>query len=214
MSLQPAEEKKKKLTQQSDLKLRASNQGGRAMAKPRGGGGGGGLLDLEGHYAFYGAYHSNPVNVGIHELFVWPIFLTALMLLHLTAPSAHAAGIGAAVYAAYYFLLDRRAGALAALLCYLCWAASGALAARLGFSVGWKVRGKKRRPFPSILDLARPISCLLCLDFYNQLQLVGCLDFGIHGGKLGFYNQLQLVSFLEYRCLDFGIQGEIVSPSD
>jgi hypothetical protein len=184
------------------------------MAKPRGGGGGGGLLDLEGHYAFYGAYHSNPVNVGIHELFVWPIFLTALMLLHLTAPSAHAAGIGAAVYAAYYFLLDRRAGALAALLCYLCWAASGTLAARLGFSVGWKVRGKKRRPFPSILDLARPISCLLCLDFYNQLQLVGCLDFGIHGGKLGFYNQLQLVSFLEYRCLDFGIQGEIVSPSD
>jgi len=173
------------------------------MAKPRGGG----LLDLEGRYAFYGAYHSNPVNVGIHELFVWPIFLTALMLLHLTAPSAHAAGIGAAVYAAYYFLLDRRAGALAALLCYLCWAASGALAARLGFSVGWKVRGEKRRPFASILDLARPISCLLCLDFYNQLQLVAfleyrCLDFGIHGGKLDFCNQLQLVSFLEYRCLD------------
>lgn len=107
------------------------------MAKPRGGGG---LLDLEGHYAFYGAYHSNPVNVGIHELFVWPIFLTALMLLHLTAPSTHAAGISAAVYAAYYFLLDRRAGALAALFCYLCWAASGALSARLGFSVGWKVR--------------------------------------------------------------------------
>ena len=108
------------------------------MAKPSGGGGGG-LLDLERHYAFYGAYHSNPVNVGIHELFVWPILLTAFLLLHLTAPFAHAAGIGAAVYGTYYFLLDRRAGALAALLCFLCWAASGALAARLGFSVGWKV---------------------------------------------------------------------------
>ncbi|KAL6634618.1 hypothetical protein ACP70R_027289 [Stipagrostis hirtigluma subsp. patula] len=108
------------------------------MAKPRGGGGGGGLLDLEGHYAFYGAYHSNPVNVGIHELFVWPILFTAMMLLHLTAPFPHAAGIGAAVYGTYYFLLDRRAGALAALLVFLCWAVSGALAARLGFSVGWK----------------------------------------------------------------------------
>jgi uncharacterized membrane protein YGL010W len=108
------------------------------MAKPRGGG----LLDLEGHYAFYGAYHSNPVNVGIHEVFVWPIFLTGLMLLHLTAPSSHAAGIGAAIYSAYYFLLDRRAGALGAFLCFLCWAASGALATRLGFSVGWKVGGK------------------------------------------------------------------------
>ncbi|GJN21424.1 hypothetical protein PR202_gb08896 [Eleusine coracana subsp. coracana] len=110
------------------------------MAKPRGGGGG--LFDLEGHYAFYGAYHSNAVNVGIHEVFVWPIFLTGLMLLHLTAPFAHAAGIGAAIYGAYYFLLDRRAGALAAFLCFLCWAVSGALATRLGFSVGWKVRGK------------------------------------------------------------------------
>lgn len=117
---------------------------------------GGGLLDLEGHYAFYGAYHSNPVNVGIHELFVWPIFLTALLLLHLTAPFAHAAGIGAAVYGAYYFLLDRRAGALAALLCFLCWAASGALATRLGFSVGWKVRrgNELRPPFASIVGLS------------------------------------------------------------
>jgi hypothetical protein len=57
----------------------------------RGGGGVGGVLDLERHFAFYGAYHSNPVNVFIHALFVWPIFLTALLLLHLTAPSLHAA---------------------------------------------------------------------------------------------------------------------------
>ncbi|KAF0928998.1 hypothetical protein E2562_011086 [Oryza meyeriana var. granulata] len=106
------------------------------MAKPRGGGG---LLDLERHFAFYGAYHSNAVNVFIHTLFVWPIFLTALLLLHLTSPFAHAAAAGAAVYGAFYILLDRRAGVLAALLCFLCWAASGALAARLGFSAGWKV---------------------------------------------------------------------------
>ncbi|KAJ1279685.1 hypothetical protein BS78_04G173500 [Paspalum vaginatum] len=53
------------------------------MAKPDG------LLYLEGHYASYSAYHSNAVNVGIHELVVWPIFLTAIMLLHLAAPFEH-----------------------------------------------------------------------------------------------------------------------------
>ncbi|KAG8071190.1 hypothetical protein GUJ93_ZPchr0006g43877 [Zizania palustris] len=104
------------------------------MAKPRGGG----LLDLERHFAFYGAYHSNPVNVFIHVLFVWPIFLTAVMLVHLTAPFPHAAAAGAAVYGTFYLFLDRRSGALAALLCFLCWAASGALASRLGYSAGWK----------------------------------------------------------------------------
>ncbi|KAK1617674.1 hypothetical protein QYE76_023191 [Lolium multiflorum] len=100
---------------------------------------GGGLLDLERHFAFYGAYHSNPVNVFIHALFVWPIFLTALLLLHLTAPSLHSAAVGAAIYGAFYISLDRRSGTLAAVLCLLCWAASAALAARLGFSIGCKV---------------------------------------------------------------------------
>uniref|UniRef100_A0A453GDN2 DUF962 domain-containing protein n=1 Tax=Aegilops tauschii subsp. strangulata TaxID=200361 RepID=A0A453GDN2_AEGTS len=100
--------------------------------------GGGGFLDLERHFAFYGAYHSNPVNVFIHALFVWPIFLTALLLLHLAAPFPRAAAVFTAVYGAFYVSLDRRSGALAALLCLLCWAASSALAARLGFSVGWK----------------------------------------------------------------------------
>ncbi|KAI4982369.1 hypothetical protein ZWY2020_022861 [Hordeum vulgare] len=52
-----------------------------------GGSGGSGFLNLERHFTFYGAYHSNPVNVFIHTLFIWPIFLTALLLLHLTAHS-------------------------------------------------------------------------------------------------------------------------------
>ncbi|KAE8810319.1 hypothetical protein D1007_13051 [Hordeum vulgare] len=104
-----------------------------------GGGGGGGFLNLERHFAFYGAYHSNPVNVFIHALFVWPIFLTALLLLHLTAPFPRAAAVFTAVYGAFYVSLDRRSGALAAVLCLLCWGASSALAARLGFSLGWKV---------------------------------------------------------------------------
>jgi hypothetical protein len=125
-----------------------SEASNRAMVKPHGGGG---RLDLEGHYAFYDAYHNNTVNVGIHELFVWPIFLTGLMLLHLTAPSSHAADISAMIHGAYYFLLDHRVGTLGAFLCFLCWSVSGALATRLGFSVGWKVR-RKDAPFASIVE--------------------------------------------------------------
>ncbi|RXH98381.1 hypothetical protein DVH24_010706 [Malus domestica] len=43
-----------------------------------------GLFDLEGHFAFYGAYHSNPVNILIHTFFVWPLFFTAAVLFHFT----------------------------------------------------------------------------------------------------------------------------------
>ena len=41
---------------------------------------GGGFLDLDRHFAFYGAgaYHNNLVNVFIHALLIWPIFLTLL----------------------------------------------------------------------------------------------------------------------------------------
>ncbi|KAI6683139.1 hypothetical protein NL676_029052 [Syzygium grande] len=43
-----------------------------------------GLFDLEKHFAFYGAYHSNPVNILIHTVSVWPIFFTVLVLLYFT----------------------------------------------------------------------------------------------------------------------------------
>ncbi|GFZ00173.1 ER membrane protein, putative [Actinidia rufa] len=36
-----------------------------------------GLFDLEKHFAFYGAYHRNPINIAIHTVFVWPILFTA-----------------------------------------------------------------------------------------------------------------------------------------
>ncbi|CAM0149271.1 unnamed protein product [Urochloa decumbens] len=162
------------------------------MEKPSGGGG---LLDLEGHYAFYGAHHSNSVNVDIHEFFVWPIFLTALLLLHLTAPSVHAAGIGAATYGAYYFLLDRHAGAIAA---FLCWAASGALAARLGFSVGWKVvlvaqlfcwtmqfigHGKRA---PALLD--NLVQAFLMAPFFVLLEILH--TFGGYEPYPGFHDKV------------------------
>ncbi|XP_051116012.1 2-hydroxy-palmitic acid dioxygenase mpo1 [Andrographis paniculata] len=114
-----------------------------------------GLFDLESHFAFYGAYHSNPINVFIHMIFVWPIAFTLLVVLYFTPPlvehSPIPLGSGGAylvlnygfllalIYALYYVSLDRRAGALAALMCFLCWIGSSALGHRLGFSMAWKV---------------------------------------------------------------------------
>jgi uncharacterized membrane protein YGL010W len=114
-----------------------------------------GLFDLERHFAFYGAYHSNPINVLIHIIFVWPIFFTALVLLYFTpalyTPSPQ---IGlfqsgflvfnfgfllALIYASFYVAFDKKAGALAALLCFACWVGASFLASRLGFSLAWKV---------------------------------------------------------------------------
>ena len=110
-----------------------------------------GWFDLEKHFGFYGAYHSNPVNILIHTVFVWPIFYTSLILYHFTPPLLRLRGPGsldldlnlglafALFYALFYLLLDRRAGALAGALCLLCWVSSGSLAAHLGFSLAWKV---------------------------------------------------------------------------
>ncbi|GAB4860774.1 hypothetical protein Ancab_035937 [Ancistrocladus abbreviatus] len=99
-----------------------------------------GLFDLERHFAFYGAYHSNPVNVLIHMLFVWPILFTALILLYFI-PIPYLFNFGllmTVVYGLFYVNLDLRAGCLAALLCFLCWAGACFLASHLGFSLAWK----------------------------------------------------------------------------
>ncbi|KAL3748504.1 hypothetical protein ACJRO7_009702 [Eucalyptus globulus] len=116
-----------------------------------------GLFDLEKHFAFYGAYHSNPVNILIHTVFVWPIFFTSLVLLYFTPticelfslqPQCYLARHGlflnlgfffALLYAVFYVCMDRKAGSLAAALCMACWVGSSLLARHLGFSLAWKV---------------------------------------------------------------------------
>lgn len=113
-----------------------------------------GLFDLEEQFAFYGAYHSNPINIVIHMIFVWPILFTALLLLNFIPPFFSQSPIQllgqsflvlnygfllTVIYALYYVSLDRKAGSLAALLCFLSWAGSSALGHRLGFSLSWKV---------------------------------------------------------------------------
>ncbi|GFP87469.1 uncharacterized endoplasmic reticulum membrane protein c16e8.02 [Phtheirospermum japonicum] len=114
-----------------------------------------GLFDLEEQFAFYGAYHSNPINIIIHMIFVWPIAFTFLILLYFTPPIifSHAqielwdqcylvfnyGFLFTVIYAFYYVSLDRKAGSFAAFLLFLCWVGSSVLAHRLGFSLAWKV---------------------------------------------------------------------------
>ncbi|KAL5749199.1 hypothetical protein ACOSP7_023802 [Xanthoceras sorbifolium] len=101
-----------------------------------------GLFDLEKHFAFYGAYHSNPVNILLHTLFVWPLFFTALVLFYFTRPSCAVLNFGflfTIIHAVFYMCLDKKAGSLAALLCIACWVGASQLAHTLGFSLAWKV---------------------------------------------------------------------------
>lgn len=113
-----------------------------------------GVFDLEEQFAFYGAYHNNPINIAVHMVFVWPILFTALLLLNFLPPlfadsPIHLWGqsflvlnygfLFTVIYALYYVSLDKKAGSLAALLCFLCWAGSSALGHQLGYSLAWKV---------------------------------------------------------------------------
>ncbi|KAF8037330.1 hypothetical protein BT93_B0291 [Corymbia citriodora subsp. variegata] len=114
-----------------------------------------GLFDLEKHFALYGAYHSNRVNVLIHTVFVWPIFFTSLVLFYFTPsicqlfnlqPQCYLARHGlflnlgfffALLYAVFYVRMDRKAGSLAAVLCMACWVGSSWLARDLAQLFCW-----------------------------------------------------------------------------
>ncbi|KAI7730486.1 hypothetical protein M8C21_019123 [Ambrosia artemisiifolia] len=111
-----------------------------------------GLFDLEKHFAFYGAYHSNPVNIFIHMLFVWPILFTSLVILYFTPPLVNNNNISlpnglvlnygllfTVIYAGFYVCLDVKAGSFAGFLCFVCWVFGSFVAQHLGFSLAWKV---------------------------------------------------------------------------
>ncbi|KAI3897518.1 hypothetical protein MKW92_029649 [Papaver armeniacum] len=117
-----------------------------------------GLFDLEKHFAFYGAYHSNPINVLIHMVFVWPIAFSLSVLLYFTPsifnflPQIHFSLLGndfhlifnlgfclTLVYCLFYISFDIKAGSLAALMILGCWIGGSAVAVKLGYSLAWKV---------------------------------------------------------------------------
>ncbi|KAG7590108.1 hypothetical protein ISN44_As07g023050 [Arabidopsis suecica] len=116
-----------------------------------------GLFDLEKHFAFYGAYHSNLNNIIIHTMFVWPNVFATLLFLYSTPPILDHSQLGflkslnfdsvlrldigftlTVIYAIFYICLDKKSGVLAALLCFSCWIGSSFLAARLGHSLTLK----------------------------------------------------------------------------
>ncbi|KAK1308485.1 hypothetical protein QJS10_CPA09g01542 [Acorus calamus] len=182
---------KLKPTSQSASKSCSSNQNNNPIEEKTMGEG---LFDLERHFAFYGAYHSNPVNVLVHVLFVWPIFYTALVILQFTPTLLDLSVFGLAlnysfvfalIYGLFYASLDRKAGSLAALLCFLCWVGSGFLAQRLGFDIGWKVvlaaqifcwtaqfigHGVFEKRAPALLD--NLVQALLMAPFFVLLELL------------------------------------------
>ncbi|GFZ07728.1 ER membrane protein, putative [Actinidia rufa] len=126
-----------------------------------------GLFDIERHFAFYGAYHSNPVNILIHMLFVWPILFTSLVLLYFTPPFfdcpfkcrlglvPNLGLLFTLICALFYVCLDKKAGSLAAMLCLACWVSGSLLAKHLGFSLAWKSSeiGLLRGHLPVEIDL-------------------------------------------------------------
>ncbi|KAJ7538509.1 hypothetical protein O6H91_11G051800 [Diphasiastrum complanatum] len=117
---------------------------------------GAGWMDLEDQYAFYGAYHSNKVNVLIHTLLVWPIIFTVIALAAYTPALGslplrddslplqqymvlNCSFVISAFYALYYTAIDQKAGILAGAMCMLCWVGGNAFAQSTEFSFGWKI---------------------------------------------------------------------------
>lgn len=116
------------------------------------------MLDLETHFAFYKAYHNNPVNILIHTILIWPILFSFLLIFNfsptlflsddlsrLAAPLLRPAlvlNLGSFIALFYTFLyvaLDAKAGSLGALLCLVCWVGACHLGHALGCSLAWKV---------------------------------------------------------------------------
>jgi len=82
-------------------------------------------LNLEKQLCFYGSYHHNPVNIGIHMTMV-PLILAASLLLATNSPTViplpawltvnnlplNLGTIGAILYAGFYMLLEPVAGTI------------------------------------------------------------------------------------------------------
>ncbi|KAF2756706.1 DUF962-domain-containing protein [Pseudovirgaria hyperparasitica] len=109
-------------------------------------------LNLEHHLRFYGAYHRDPVNIGIHIVCVPMILLSALVLAtnspNLEIPAAFSipyfpiniGTIAAFLYAILFILLEPVAGGLIAPLILGCTAYGAHLVERLGQPVNnWAI---------------------------------------------------------------------------
>lgn len=118
--------------------------------------GGSDIFDLEKHFAFYGAFHRNKINILVHVCFVWPILFTAFVLLAYTNPLVPQlpvmAGlpyheyvvfnwsfVAAAAYALFYIVLEPKSGSFGALLVLLCCMGANVVAQQIPYASGWKI---------------------------------------------------------------------------
>ncbi|KAK2387685.1 2-hydroxy-palmitic acid dioxygenase MPO1 [Trifolium repens] len=114
-----------------------------------------GLIDLEKHFAFFRAYHRNPINLSIHIIIILPLFFSALILLYFTPPIFtpsqtllnfihpilvfNLGFIVTVFYALFYAALDIKAGSFVAVFIFLGWVSSSFVANSLGYELAWKV---------------------------------------------------------------------------
>ncbi|EFH65236.1 hypothetical protein ARALYDRAFT_316383 [Arabidopsis lyrata subsp. lyrata] len=107
-----------------------------------------GLFDLEKHFAFYGAYHSDPINIIIHTvekqvlISTHTLFVFAtLLFLYSTPPILDHSQLGFLQSLTFDSVLRLDIGFTLTLLCYVfsCWIGSSFLAARLGHSLTLKL---------------------------------------------------------------------------
>uniref|UniRef100_A0A0D9X860 Uncharacterized protein n=1 Tax=Leersia perrieri TaxID=77586 RepID=A0A0D9X860_9ORYZ len=112
-----------------------------------------GVLNLEAQFAFFRSQHRHPVNAAAHALLTWPILFTNLLALQFLPSPLDPALALALAYAAAYLAVDRRAGALAGALFLAGWAASRAIAARVGFGVAWRWVVATQKRGPAVSDL-------------------------------------------------------------
>ncbi|GAB7365880.1 hypothetical protein MBLNU230_g7210t1 [Neophaeotheca triangularis] len=110
-------------------------------------------LNLEKQLLFYGSYHHNPVNVGIHIICVPMILLTSFLLLtntpSLPLPTwlsiphlpANVGTIGTILYSTLYILMEPVAGGLLAPLLLASTAYSNHLTSTHGSNANWIAGG-------------------------------------------------------------------------
>ncbi|KAF2132713.1 DUF962-domain-containing protein [Dothidotthia symphoricarpi CBS 119687] len=110
-------------------------------------------LNLEKQLLFYGSYHHNAVNVGIHIICVPPILLTAILLLTntpavplpswLSVPNLplNVGTFGAVLYSTLYVLMEPVAGGLLAPLLIGGTAYANHLTSTYGATANWAAGG-------------------------------------------------------------------------
>ncbi|KAM1984992.1 hypothetical protein ACFX16_013199 [Malus domestica] len=185
-------------------------------------------------------YHSNPVNIVIHMLFVWPILFTALLILYFT-PSLLSFGVSVfgndvvlpfnigllltIIYSVFYICLDSKVGFLGALICVICWVGNCFLGTLLGFSISWKpgyaasVQRVQPRPTESchvriLVDRKLEDSWWIVVKRFNRSAWLDSRQFLEEARDIGQLRNERLANLIRCCCEgDERLLGKVLSPT-